>query len=215
MQNTKWLFSLVLVFMAVLVPSTAFCTPDLTLFIPPEDGGFYDPVTETWVTMSSAFTLQAIVDDEDVFRGEDSTTLYLAVALPEDLLTHEGTLITINGTSYTADDFTLGLAPIAELNPDGGGGDLAPHAIYPTLFLEIPLVITEPGIHEFEITDAAGGIHFDLYTLTSNPGDIDFFAPFSKDAATIAPEPSTFVLLGGGLLIAPLRRYVRRKRRQK
>lgn len=213
-QNTKWLFCLVLIFVVIMVPRAAFCTPDLTLFIPPEDGGYYDTDTETWVTASDSFTLQAIVDDEDVFRGADSTTLYLCIALSEDLFTQAGTLITIDGVSYTTADFTYGLPPIAEANPDGGGGDMPPHDIYPTLYLEIPFEITEPGITEFEITDASGGIHFDLYTLDGN-GEIDMFAPFSKDAATIVPEPSTFVLLGGGLLIAPLRRYVRRKRRQR
>jgi hypothetical protein len=176
--------------------------------------------------MESDFTLLAGVDDEDVFRGEDSVELILCVSLDESLyyldydgngepivVFEPGTTVTVDGVSYTADDFTFGLPPISELNPDGGGGDLAPHDIFPTAFLEVTRTIEDPGVHEFEIEDGVPGTHFDLYTVTTNPGEIDFFAPFSKDAG-IVPEPSTLALLGGGLLLVSAQRRRKRKRRE-
>ena len=110
-----------IIFVLLIAPKAAFCNPDLSLFIAPEDGGYYDTTTETWVTTASDFTLQAIVDDEDVFRGEDTVDLYLCVALSDDLYTldgqgdvvfNEGTTITIDLITYTENDFTYGLPPL-------------------------------------------------------------------------------------------------------
>jgi len=216
-----------IVFILLIAPKAAFCNPDLTLFIAPEDGGYYNTTTETWVTAESDFTLQAIVDDEDVFRGEDTVDLYLCVALSHDLYTldgqgdvvfNEGTTITIDGITYTEDHFTYGLPPIEEMNPDGGGGDMPPHDIFPTAYLEVVRIINvadlnSPATYEYEISDAVAGTHFDLYTLDAE-GRIDKFAPFSKDAEVV-PEPSTLALLGGGLLAVPLFRRLRKRRKQK
>jgi hypothetical protein len=208
----------------VFIPTGAMATPDLTLSIDPSDGGYYDLGTETWLTGQSDFTLLATVDDEDVFRGEDTAEIILCVGLHESLyyldydangdpivIFEPGTTLTIDGVSYTADDFTYGLPPISEMNPDGGGGDLPPHDVYPTAFLEVKRTIDDPGVYEFEIEDGVAGTHFDLYTITSNPGEIDKFAPFSKDAG-IVPEPSTLVLLGTSLLLVSAQKRRKRKR---
>lgn len=220
------------VFLCAVAVGVAFfsapvlATPDLQLFISEEDGGWYDTETETWVTSSDNFTLQAIVDDNDVFRGETTVELTLCIALSDDLYTldgdgnvvfNEGTSITVDGVVLTEDDFVYGLPPISEVNEDGEGGDMPPHDIYPTAFTEITITIEDtgdyPDVYEFEITDASAGIHFDLYTLDEDD-EIDFFAPFSHDAATVppVPEPSTVALLASGLLVAPIARYWKKRR---
>ncbi|GAB4354700.1 MAG: hypothetical protein Kow0099_38820 [Candidatus Abyssubacteria bacterium] len=212
-----------------IASGVSFATPALQLYIGPEDGGYYDPTTETWVTGSEDFTLDAIVGEGAFDPGESSEQIYLCVALSEDLywleetvggeqIVHfnEGTSITIDGVTLTGDDFVYGLPPIAEENPDGGGGDVAPHDVYPTAYAEIVITVEDPGTYSFEITDATAGIHFDLYTLNEE-GRIDDFAPFSHDAEVNTPpvpEPSTVLLLGTGILALPVGRYLRRKHKK-
>jgi len=206
----------------LLSPAAAVAVPDLQLVIP-EPEGYYDPITQTWVTSSDEFTLQAIVDDDDVFRGQDSVELYLCVALSDDLFTLDGNgdvvfadgmSLSINGAALTAADFEYGLPPISDENLDGQGGDLAPHEIYPTAFAEIAFTITDPGIYEFQIANAVAGIHFDLYSLKSRDR-IDIFAPFSHDAGTVpstpVPEPSTLALLVFAGVFVPLGKHLGRK----
>ncbi len=219
----KWTVLLCAVAVGIAFFSTpVLATPDLQLFISEEDGGWYDTGTETWVTSSDDFTLQAIVDDEDCFNGQETVELTLCIALSDDLYTldgdgnvvfNEGTSITVDGVVLTEEDFVYGLPPISEVNEDGGGGDMPPHDIYPTAFTEITITIDDPGAYDFMIEDASAGIHFDLYTLDENE-EIDCFAPFSHDAATVppVPEPSTVALLASGLLVAPIARYWKKRR---
>lgn len=208
----------------LLLPQMAEAIPSLQLFISEEDGGYYDAETQTWVTASDDFTLDAIVADESVFGGEDTTELILCVALDESLYSldasgnvvfDDATGITIDGVQLTANDFEYGLPPISDLNPDGTGGDLGPHEIYPTAFTEIKMTIGDPGTYEFEITDASAGIHFDLYVLDENDRiTTGNFAPFSHDAETVppVPEPSTLMLLGSGALLLTAGKRFARKR---
>jgi hypothetical protein len=125
----------------------------------------------------------------------------------------DGTGITIDGVQLTGGDFEYGLPPISDANLDGNGGDVARHEIYPTAFTEIKITINDPGTHEFEISDASAGIHFDLYTLNGRDR-IEYFAPFSHDAETgpPVPEPSTLILLGSGALLLTVKKRFARKR---
>jgi hypothetical protein len=202
-------------------PIAAFAVPDLQLYI---EGGAYDTTTQTWVTSSDDFTLDAIVNDEDVFGGQDSVELHLCVALDDDLYTidgngniifNAGTGITIDGVALSEDDFVYGLPPISDVNPDGQGGDLPPHDYYPTAFTEVVFTVDDPGAYDFQITDASAGIHFDLFSLDSND-EIDYFAPFSHDAETVGgppvPEPSTLALMAFAGVLFPLKKYFGKKR---
>jgi hypothetical protein len=198
----------------ILAAKPALATPDLQLFIP---GGYYDPITETYVTTSPDFTLQALVDDRDVFRGQESVELTLCVSLSSDLYTLDGNgnvvlgndfNMAINGMQLANADWEYGYSPLAQVTPSSS---LAPHGIFPTAYTEITFDISDPGIYDFIITNAPPGVHFDLYAVDEF-GNIIAFAPFSKDAGTVVPEPSTLMLLGTGLFLVPIGKYVRRKR---
>ncbi|MEM7828418.1 MAG: choice-of-anchor N protein [Candidatus Aenigmatarchaeota archaeon] len=57
-------------------------------------------------------------------------------------------------------------------------------------------------------------VHFDAFDHidTKNPGVRYVFAPFSHDATTVVPEPSTIILLGSGLLGAGIYRWKRMRK---
>jgi len=114
------------------------------------------------------------------------------------------------------------------------GGDLGGHDIFRTHFVEIPFELTSasPTSGEYDTQDHAGQgpiagddmyyaaftvntsglaegyeLHFDLYGVQRRHGgdrDIDIFAPFSHDAATIpggrpVPEPTAAIVFAAGL----------------
>jgi hypothetical protein len=221
-MNRGALINIILIFSCLSVPAAACANPNLSLYIDDEYGGAYDATTETWVTASDEFVLQAIVPDDDVLNGQESVDLYLCIALSDDLYTldgngdvvfNDGMSLTVNGVDLLAHNFDYGLPPLTEDNTDGGGGDLAPHDWFPTAFTEIVTSIDGAGTYEFLISNAVPGIHFDLYTLDEF-GQIDSFAPFSHDAETgtpPVPEPATLALAIGGLLLLPLGIRFRKK----
>jgi hypothetical protein len=138
---------------------------------------------------------------------------------------------------HATQDMTYGVPPVEESGLAGhDGGDLGGHDVYSTYFLEIPFQFTsaqrsgaydtqeDPGqgpiagddmmYVSFEI-DRSGlpagyELHFDLYSIRrTRTGDLDVnaFAPFSHDAATISrtppvPEPTAALIFAAGLLAA-------------
>lgn len=199
----------------LLSAGIASAYPTLQLYIDPSQPGVsWDSSTEIWVASSNTFTLSAL--SEGTLSG-----VRLSIALTDGVSPSSGT-VSINGSGISSSNYVYGIPPISALNPDGEGGDLTPHDIFPTYFAEYifdftpanaaDIFDTQPGAaagtksgywKDFYI-DISGFnfVHFDLYTLKNDV--IDKFAPFSHDAEynPPIPEPGTMVLLGISLLAA-------------
>jgi hypothetical protein len=216
-------FLAALVFIIFTGAGTAFAYPVLQLTI---DTGTYDWSTETWVSSTSSFNLTA-------FATKALTDVRLAVALGSGVAPSNGT-ISIDGFALAVADFVYGLPPFSTINPDGNGGDLAPHEIYPTYFAEYIFDFTTPasiydtqpggqpgtklGYREDFVIDISGfdSGHFDLYTLKGEDR-IHKFAPPSHDAEygsdnLPVSEPGTMILLGISLITTAV--YVKRVNRK-
>ena len=135
-----------------------------------------------------------------------------------------GTMTTVDVTS----GMTYGLPPLEGALATKDAGDLAKHSVYPTYFKEFAFTFdpSKTAI-AYNTQDNPGGfqagsgsllyaafqvdktllnspyqLHFDLYStqvFTSGDEDIKYFAPFSHDAGTTVPEPTSLLLLGSGL----------------
>jgi hypothetical protein len=131
-------------------------------------------------------------------------------------------------------DMTFGVPPIeASGRTTYDGGDLARHGIYSTHFVQIPFTFSAANRSgEYNTADDPGSgpiagndmyfaaftvdkslladthqLHFDLFSVRTSwfgDRDIDRFAPFSHDAATVGspvPEPTAALIFGGALLL--------------
>ncbi|MBL7003179.1 MAG: choice-of-anchor N protein [Gammaproteobacteria bacterium] len=148
----------------------------------------------------------------------------------------------IDGDSYAFGDSDVyyGVPPVdSDVDPDlnTAVADLSKHSIYPTIFSEVSFMFSASDtIGAYNVQDDSTGagimyqmafdidastllagydLHFDLYTYDQNDKKIkiDYFAPFSHDAATSiaqVPEPAILALFGLGFIGLGL---VRRKQK--
>lgn len=198
--------------------SHASAFPTLQLFI---DGAVYDS-TDTWVTGDSTFSLETLATNEGGSTSlTDTTELFISFALGTDALPGDGT-ITVGGVGVTG--FIDGIPPI-DVNPAPPNNDqLAPHGIFETYFAEFSFLLgsscmacvqdMQPNpddstlkdgwLNDFDIAiNGFDAVHFDLYTKTTDEDGytaVEYFAPFSHDAAFRVPEPASLSLLGIGLI---------------
>ena len=204
---TKFSFAVLLSAMAL----AANAAPVLQLGI---GEGVYDSDTRTSMATSNVFTLYAYARATGKKAIDVNETHYIAVALtpmtgpePQPIGSFE-----FGGTTYDGYDMVYGNPPLEDqLQYDRG--DLRPHGIYDTLFLEVEFLFDasrttsnvntrrspdhipeEDGSRlyfaSFEVDisnlDPQFGLHFDLYSQRLRRGgdiDIDAYAPFTHDAA--------------------------------
>ena len=185
---------------------------------------------ETIVASSYTFDLYALLIPDRSNKLDDwyyiSAALVPKTSEPSADL---GYFVFDGQTVSVTSDMYYGVPPLeAALGFDAG--DLSQHGIFETYFVEFPFQFGNDQISPYDTKDRAvsGGsipssgygmyykvfhvdvsglqpgylIHFDLYTKLVKGGDIDVsaFAPLSHDAESRVPEPSTLLLLGGGLL---------------
>ncbi|MDH3975846.1 MAG: choice-of-anchor N protein [Deltaproteobacteria bacterium] len=218
--------------------SEANALPLLQLDI--DGGTYVGGEEESTLVYSPLFTLQAlargVTDVSDEINGNKyitaGQTAYLSIAVEADPkgtsnMTYAGGAV--DGVALTG--WAYGNA--------FGDKNQKSHGIFQTLYTEVEFTFstadfcteclwnTQDGsatnfdgfIHEFSIdltdvwsflvSEEVASYHFDLYTKDAD-GNIEYFAPFSHDAAATIPEPSTFLLLGSGLLL--LACFIRRKK---
>jgi hypothetical protein len=237
MGAKKWIGLWIGLTLVPFIPPLAFSYPTLQLDI---EGGWYNSewglqTEETIVASSDSFRLYALLVPDDKNTLDD--TYYISAALVPKTGEPGGNLgyFVFDGqpVSVTSDMY-YGVPPF-EAALDFDAGDLSPHGIFETYFVEFPFQFGNDQISPYDTEERAesGGsipssgygmyykvfhvdvsglepgylIHFDLYNtklVKGGDGDIDVseFAPFSHDAESRrrVPEPSTLLLLGGGLL---------------
>lgn len=195
-------FRSVILSLALAAPAAALPTLQLDIV-----GGTYDPVDQTTVANSDAFTLRTLLK---ATASNLSVPYYLAIAiepgLPFSNPAPDIGSFSVNGTSYTGAMLNWGTPPSNV--PDSQTGNLSPHGIYPTYYLEVQFSFVGSGsmsAYNVQTDQSANGslrfvdfqidvsglrsaynLHFDLYNERFRAGDytVDKFAPFSHDAAS-------------------------------
>jgi hypothetical protein len=204
--------------------TAASAVPTLQLYI---DGASYDPLTETWITVSNTFDLWVLgvspVSDVKLsaaYMTGETGSISLAPTTAGDFAPPAGD----DDTSTPAIPFLNYSSADGEIPVRGDNTLLPSHGIYGpgVSFLEFNLgnfTLTDSPIGDYQgipssfpdvgqinvytvtINGFDSGIHFDAYdhTVTGHGGaQVKYvFAPFSHDAQV--PEPSAAALLLIGL----------------
>jgi hypothetical protein len=227
---------LLFLIVGVLLSPSLYAIPNLQLII--DDAEYIGGEEESWVYYGGG-TFDLYVVGANVEMTDVRVSMALIGLDQADDPT--GASIDVDGTSYPTGAWAYGYSPLeadltkqpGDLAPhgvfpawftefnagdfglDGLVGQTNPDSASASDPFWTPWGAT-PGTKagewkKFSITVAEGYfVHFDAYTLNPD-GSIKYFAPFSHDAATNIPEPTTFVLLGLGLAGAGVVRKVRGK----
>ena len=156
--------SLITACLLLIAASPVSAIPTLQLNI---IDGEYDSVTETTVTRTPQFTLQAYLTpgsnaSEAEILALLADTYYISMALvPQDLLADDYGSFTVNGdTVNVTGDMVYGSAPLDSVDPDLLGldpGDLAAHGIFETWFAEVDFQFSSSYTGTtFNVQDNAG-----------------------------------------------------------
>lgn len=211
--------------------SSVFALPVLQLDV--LGGTYVGGSEETTFANSSTFVVRALLK-----TGQPLTNYYLSAGiLPGQMalpLPDVGSF-SIDGTLYTTATLNYGDPPLNV--PDIQPGDLAPHGVYPTYYVEVSFNFsgatvgayntadgtTQAGsllyYHDFSVNvsglRSGYSVHFDLYDEKVKQGNyvVDDFAPFSHDAQSRLRVPdngSTVLLMGIALILLRLATWRRR-----
>jgi hypothetical protein len=209
--------TLTLTILAVLVIATAsFAVPNLQLYVP---NAVYNETTESWDIYASDFEVWVVAANLNHGTIYDIT---LVAALNGGETPTDGAL-TIGGTTFDAADFNYGTPPPVDPLPT--------HGVYPANYVELLVAsVTTSGpfeevqdyvpggdggtslygqVFKYNVSTSYESVHFDAYGFYDDPEGRRIFAPFSHDANTAVPEPTTLALFGLGLAAAG---FMRKKR---
>ncbi|MBL4574140.1 MAG: choice-of-anchor N protein [Gammaproteobacteria bacterium] len=234
------MFKIVSLLAFSLVGVSAYGVPTLQLGI---GGGEYDLLTETVVSTDNLFTLFAYGKATGGKAIDVTESHYISIALtpqtgpvPEPFGSFQ-----FNGTTYDVDNMDYGNPPF-EAVLDHEPGDLAPHSVFNTFFLELEFLfsasMTTATVNTQDSPDHVPtglggdlyyqsfdldvsnllpgfGLHFDLYNSEFIAGDVDIdnFAPFSHDAGTAEPVPEPTTISLLALSLLTIAGLARRRRR--
>jgi len=173
---------LVLASVLLLAPLAASAVPILQLDIA---GGSYDTTTETIVTSSNSFTVYAYATPSGQASASEllGTRFYLSIALTPKTGPTPASLgsFTVNGHLYNAtSDMTYGVPPVeANLGAGSDPGDLSPHDIFNTFFVEVPFQLAAAntsGAYDTALHPGQGPI----------AGHDMFYAAFNVDKSALS-----------------------------
>ena len=181
---TRTLRAILLLFLTAgftLTGRPAFAVPSLQLDI---GGGTYDTVTESIVASSNSFTLYALLVPDT--RALLTNTYFISASLIPQVAPPGATLgsISIDGTPYTVtDDMLYGNPPVDTVlaGQDHEPGDLPPHDIFPTYFLEYAFQFSpNDKATEYNTAENPGG-------PTANANGTMYYHAFSIDRSLLDP----------------------------
>ncbi|HLB30686.1 MAG TPA: choice-of-anchor N protein [Gammaproteobacteria bacterium] len=160
----------------------AHATPTLQLDI---GGGTYDPVDETIITASSAFTLYAYAHASGSKPIDTSETHYISIALtpmvPETPAPNFGSFV-FDGYTFDISDMTYGVPPIeSDGSADHDGADLGQHGIFETYFYEYAFTFNSSQKRADVNTQDDPGTN-----PASNSGNDLYYMGFAVDASGLA-----------------------------
>lgn len=215
-SNLKNIFNCIILAITVYLisGSVASATPTLSLEI---ENGFYNPITETWETHDSDFTLKLIATASG---GENTLkNLNLIIAVPGNESSMENGTVSVDGgaTTISSSAYSWGTPQFPEANT--GTSQYPSHDIYPTWFALDKInngnIVSLPQTFAFNIVVTGfDWVHLDAYGYydtaagkkisTTIKTHADFVPP-SHDAEYVAevmavPEPSTLYLMAFGIL---------------
>lgn len=190
MKKIYFIFSVVLLLGSFIDIVPAFAIPSLQLDI---KNGVYDKKSETIVAAGNNFTLYAYLIPDIKAQLEDKYYISAAITPQVETLSDLGSF-TFAGTEYDVTGELIPGNPPVEILPSGqnhDAGDLPPHGIFPTYFMEYSFKFDDghrsnpynaqlsPGLgpspddnggmyfHAFEIDTSSIKypyvVHFDLY----------------------------------------------------
>ena len=214
------------IMMVLFTVNMAFGIPTLQLYIPDAN---YNENTESWLACNNPFELWVVGADQPN-QVDYIKDVKLHFAIPMEYYVPDGNIhIWGEGIDKWIDSFTLGQP--AEIQQ--------PHGIYPAYYytLDLPdLEVDTAGETVYNYNPGEDGqdtgdiqkfyveytnyflIHMDLtgVAVWENGRLKNVFAPYSHDAdaPSIVSEPSTFILIGGGIIILMVyrRRFYRTER---
>jgi len=199
----------------LLASPPAWAVPSLQLYIP---GASYDYENESWMTYANPFDLEVVLAQKNYSSIED---INLHIAVPDEWYLGSDGIVTVQGPGHESTELTFN-EDTYHGTPEGidGEPDRLPARLHSIMLPDIDFTATHTyPVYNRDPTEKEEGEGTGViynYIISYDPKNIfgvhlnltgyldgeNFkFAPFSHNAdAPTAPEPTTMLLFGTGLL---------------